>query len=83
MRQGIAVFDADLQLICSNRQFGDLLNVPPYFIQFGTPLREILEFMGVAILADLADREALIEQRLGPTPPIASPISSACRNGIW
>lgn len=28
VRQGIAVFDADLQLICSNRQFGDLLNVP-------------------------------------------------------
>src|SRR3954451_10529213 len=25
VRQGIAVFDADLQLICSNRQFGDIL----------------------------------------------------------
>lgn len=64
VRQGIAVFDADLQLICSNRQFGDLLNVPPHFIQFGTPLREILEFMGVSDPADQADREAMIEQRL-------------------
>ncbi len=25
VRQGIAVFDPDLQLICSNRQFGELL----------------------------------------------------------
>src|SRR5512140_884466 len=64
VRQGIAVFDADLQLICSNRQFGDLLNVPPHFIQFGTPLREILEFMGVSDPDDPAGREAMIERRL-------------------
>jgi signal transduction histidine kinase/Na+/proline symporter len=64
VRQGIAVFDADLQLICSNRQFGDLLNVPPHFIQFGTPLREILEFMGVSDPDDPAMREAMLERRL-------------------
>src|SRR3954463_9490749 len=64
VRQGIAVFDADLQLICSNRQFGDLLNVPPHFIQFGTPLREILEFMGVSEPADPIEREAMLERRL-------------------
>ncbi|QQO24814.1 hybrid sensor histidine kinase/response regulator [Bradyrhizobium diazoefficiens] len=64
VRQGIAVFDADLQLICSNRQFGDLLNVPPHFIQFGTPLREILEFMDVSNPADPVGREAVLERRL-------------------
>ncbi|UGX94452.1 hybrid sensor histidine kinase/response regulator [Bradyrhizobium barranii subsp. barranii] len=64
VRQGIAVFDADLQLICSNRQFGDLLNVPPHFIQFGTPLREILEFMGVSEPDNLVEREAMLERRL-------------------
>ncbi|MGY4282483.1 Na+/proline symporter [Bradyrhizobium sp. LM2.7] len=64
VRQGIAVFDADLQLICSNRQFGDLLNVPPHFIQFGTPLREILELMGVSEPADPVEREAMLERRL-------------------
>src|SRR5438105_7603966 len=64
VRQGIAVFDADLQLICSNRQFGDLLNVPPHFIQFGTPLREILEFMGVSEPDDPVEREAMLERRL-------------------
>jgi Na+/proline symporter/signal transduction histidine kinase len=46
VRQGIAVFDADLQLICSNRQFGELLALPPQLVQIGIPLREILEFMG-------------------------------------
>ena len=29
VRQGIAVFDKDLQLICWNRQFGDILDLPP------------------------------------------------------
>ncbi len=41
VRQGIAVFDADLQLICSNRQFGEILGLPPHLVQIGIPLREI------------------------------------------
>src|SRR6185312_3823792 len=32
VRQGIAVFDTDLQLICSNRQFSDLLSLPPHLV---------------------------------------------------
>jgi Na+/proline symporter/signal transduction histidine kinase len=46
VRQGIAVFDVDLQLICSNRQFGELVGLPPQLVQLGIPLQEILEFMG-------------------------------------
>jgi Na+/proline symporter/signal transduction histidine kinase len=46
VRQGIAVFDADLQLICSNRQFSEILGLPQHLIQIGIPLREILEHMG-------------------------------------
>jgi Na+/proline symporter/signal transduction histidine kinase len=64
VRQGIAVFDADLQLICSNRQFGELLNVPPHIVQFGTPLREILEFMGAGSASDPTEHEATLERRL-------------------
>jgi Na+/proline symporter/signal transduction histidine kinase/CheY-like chemotaxis protein len=45
VRQGIAVFDADLQLVCSNRQFGELLDLPPYVIQNGVPLRDILDVL--------------------------------------
>ena len=29
VRQGIAVFDKDLHLICWNRQFGEILDLPP------------------------------------------------------
>jgi Na+/proline symporter/signal transduction histidine kinase len=62
VRQGIAVFDADLQLICSNRQFGDILALPPHLVQIGMPLREILEFMGA--ISPLGDGDAVIEKRL-------------------
>ncbi|HUN98173.1 MAG TPA: hybrid sensor histidine kinase/response regulator [Bradyrhizobium sp.] len=51
VRQGIAVFDPDLQLICYNRQFGEILALPPHLIQLGIPLREILEFMGATCLS--------------------------------
>jgi Na+/proline symporter/signal transduction histidine kinase/CheY-like chemotaxis protein len=64
VRQGIAVFDADLQLICSNRQFGELLMLPPHLVQIGIPLREILEFMGAISPPAFDERDALIERRL-------------------
>ena len=55
VRQGIAVFDADLQLICSNAQFGEILALPPHLVQIGIPLQEILEFMGAVSPADFGD----------------------------
>ena len=65
VRQGIAVFDADLQLICSNRQFGDILGLPPHLMQIGIPLKEILEFMLAITPAGFGDdRDALMEKRL-------------------
>jgi Na+/proline symporter/signal transduction histidine kinase len=64
VRQGIAVFDPDLQLICSNRQFGEILGLPLQFVQIGIPLREILEFMGATSPPGQVDRDSLIEMRL-------------------
>src|SRR5436305_2748731 len=64
VRQGIAVFDADLQLICSNRQFGEILGLPPHLVQLGIPLQEILEFMGAISSTGVGDGEALLERRL-------------------
>ncbi|HTE96146.1 MAG TPA: NahK/ErcS family hybrid sensor histidine kinase/response regulator, partial [Bradyrhizobium sp.] len=64
VRQGIAVFDPDLQLICSNRQFGEILGLPPHLVQIGIPLREILEFMAAIIPPGFGDSESLIEMRL-------------------
>ncbi|MCF8478547.1 MAG: hybrid sensor histidine kinase/response regulator [Pseudolabrys sp.] len=44
VRQGIAVFDRDLQLICWNRQFGEILDLPPNLIRVGIGLADILRF---------------------------------------
>jgi Na+/proline symporter/signal transduction histidine kinase len=44
VRQGIAVFDKDLQLICWNRQFGEILDLPPSLIRVGSGLADILRF---------------------------------------
>src|SRR5476649_459960 len=44
VRQGIAVFDKDLALICWNRQFGEILDLPPSLIRVGAGLAEILRF---------------------------------------
>jgi len=46
VRQGIAVFNPELQLITSNRQFGEILDLPAQYTQIGIPLGEILEFIG-------------------------------------
>jgi len=46
VRQGIAVFSPELQLICSNRQFGQILGLPPQIVQIGIPLGEILDCLG-------------------------------------
>src|SRR6201991_2344323 len=62
VRQGIAVFDADLQLICSNRHFGEILGLPPHLVPLGIPLREILEFM--ATTSAFGASESLTEIRL-------------------
>jgi len=64
VRQGIAVFDADLQLICSNRQFGEILALPPPLVQLGIPLPEILEFMGAVNPPGAGDSDRLLERRL-------------------
>src|ERR1700712_1781388 len=45
VRQGIAVFNPELHLITSNRQFGEILDLPAQFAQIGIPLVEIIEFI--------------------------------------
>ena len=46
VRQGIAVFDKDLQLICWNQQFGEILDLPPSLVRVGIGLADILRFNG-------------------------------------
>ena len=41
-RQGIAVFDKDLHLVCWNRQFGEILDLPPHDVRVGVNLADLL-----------------------------------------
>src|SRR5262249_25046328 len=63
VRQGIAVFNKDLHLICWNRQFGEMLDLPSQLTRIGTPLEDILsrnagETNGAAAAARGRDRVA-------------------------
>jgi len=42
VRQGIAVFDKDLTLVCWNRQFGDIFDLPHELTRVGIALDDIL-----------------------------------------
>jgi Na+/proline symporter/signal transduction histidine kinase/CheY-like chemotaxis protein len=64
VRQGIAVFDADLQLINSNRHFGEILALPAHLVQLGIPLTEILEYLGAVFPQETGDADALLQRRL-------------------
>ena len=44
VRQGIAVFDKDLRLVCWNRQFGEILDLPPELTRIGVTLEEIVRY---------------------------------------
>jgi Na+/proline symporter/signal transduction histidine kinase len=42
VRQGIAVYDKDMRLVCWNRQFGEILDLPPELTRIGISLEEIV-----------------------------------------
>jgi Na+/proline symporter/signal transduction histidine kinase len=44
VRQGIAVFDKEMRLVCWNRQFGEILDLPPEVTRAGVALHDILRF---------------------------------------
>ena len=73
VRQGIAVFDKDLHLICWNRQFGEILDLPPSLTRSGCDLAEILRFNGARANVAPERLPALVQAQLdryvaGSTP---------------
>jgi signal transduction histidine kinase len=42
VRQGIAVYDKDMRLVCWNRQFGEILDLPPELTRSGVTLESIV-----------------------------------------
>ena len=63
VRQGIAVFNREHQLICSNRQFGEILELPPRIMQVGVTLEEILESIRPKVTHAITDDEAFVATR--------------------
>jgi Na+/proline symporter/signal transduction histidine kinase/CheY-like chemotaxis protein len=43
-RQGVSVFDSNLGLVCWNREFADLFELPPNMLRLGVGLDEIVRF---------------------------------------
>jgi Na+/proline symporter/signal transduction histidine kinase/CheY-like chemotaxis protein len=64
VRQGIAVFDKAMHLVCWNRQFGDVLGVPHELVRIGIGLDELLRFNAEKGAFGAGRVEALIEERL-------------------
>jgi Na+/proline symporter/signal transduction histidine kinase/CheY-like chemotaxis protein len=64
VRQGIAVFDKDLNLICWNRQFRHLLDLPDDFGRVGVPLGAVLEAVAANAGIAAADVEREVALRI-------------------
>ncbi|HJU32235.1 MAG TPA: PAS domain-containing hybrid sensor histidine kinase/response regulator [Hyphomicrobiaceae bacterium] len=64
VRHGLSVFDKDMQLICWNRQFRELLNLPPDLGQVGTPLERVLRACAQRGDFGVGDIDRLVADRL-------------------
>ena len=63
MAQGIAVYDADLQLVAYNQRYIDLLQFPPGFIYVGRKFEDILRYHTVNG-ANGPNSEAEVQERI-------------------
>jgi len=64
VRQGIAVFDKDLRLVCWNRQFGDILDLPNDLTRVGVGLDEMLRSIVLQGALGAGPTEALVTDRI-------------------
>lgn len=64
VRQGIAVFDKEMQLVCWNRQFGEILDLPHDMIGIGVRLDEILRHHAGRGMLGAGSPVALVRDRI-------------------
>ena len=62
--EAIAVFDKDMQLVCWNRQFAEILGLPQEMIGIGARLDEFLRFHAVSGIYGGGDIDDLVKDRL-------------------
>ena len=65
VRQGIAVFDRDLRLICWNRQFGEMLDLPPEIVRIGVGMDEVIRFNAASGVFGSGPVEEIVREKLG------------------
>jgi Na+/proline symporter/signal transduction histidine kinase/CheY-like chemotaxis protein len=64
VRHGLSVFDKDMRLICWNRQFRELLNVPADLGRVGTPLEKVLRTCAERGDFGRGDNDKLVRDRM-------------------
>src|SRR5580692_4461697 len=64
VRQGIAVFDKDLNLVCWIRQFGEIFDLPDGLTRVGIALHEILRYVAQNGDEDEKNFDAAIAERV-------------------
>lgn len=64
VRHGLSVFDKEMRLICWNRQFRDLLDLPSDIGRVGTPLERILRVCAERGDFGPGDIDRLVESRI-------------------
>ncbi|QIB34474.1 PAS domain-containing hybrid sensor histidine kinase/response regulator [Ancylobacter pratisalsi] len=64
VRQGIAVFDRDLRLICWNRQFGEVLELPSEIVRIGVGIDQIVRFNATSGMLGPGPVEEIVRVRL-------------------
>jgi Na+/proline symporter/signal transduction histidine kinase len=64
VRQGIAVFDKDQALVCWNRQFGEIFDLPHGLTRVGTALAEILRHIAYYAERNGKDTDEFVAERI-------------------
>lgn len=64
VRQGISVFDRALRLVCWNRHFRDLLELPTDLVRVSVPLQEIIQFFVARGEFGVGDPEEIVARQL-------------------
>ncbi|MGA2817069.1 MAG: PAS domain-containing hybrid sensor histidine kinase/response regulator [Xanthobacteraceae bacterium] len=73
VRQGIAVFDKELALVCWNRQFGEIFNLPHGLTRIGIALDEILRHIAKNGARDARDLDEQVAERIARYTSEAEP----------
>jgi Na+/proline symporter/signal transduction histidine kinase/ActR/RegA family two-component response regulator len=73
VRQGIAVFDKELVLVCWNRQFGEIFDLPHGLTRVGITLDEILRHIAEQDTRDAKDLNERVAERIARYTSAAEP----------